>query len=69
MLFKFEWKPFWLVTQRDPQNDWPATRNRVNYDVLAQAPLVQSAQKTKLRFGLVATLRFTAPMMGRQMGS
>ena len=33
------WKPFWLSTQQDPQNDWTATQNRVNYDVFAQAPL------------------------------
>ena len=38
MVSKFQWKPFWLATQRDPQNDWTATQNRVNYDVLAQAP-------------------------------
>ena len=38
MLSKFQWKPFWLATQRDPQNDWTATQNRVNYDVFAQAP-------------------------------
>ena len=30
----------WLATQRNPQNDWTATQNRVNYDVLAQAPLM-----------------------------
>ena len=29
----------WLATQRDPQNDWTATQNRVNYDVFAQTPL------------------------------
>ena len=41
MVSKFQWKPFWLATQRDPQNDWTATQNRVTYDVLAcaQAPL------------------------------
>ena len=39
MVSKFQWKPFWLATQRDPQNDWTATQNRVNYDVFAQAPL------------------------------
>ena len=38
MVSKFQWKPFWLATQRDPQNDWSATQNRVNYDVFAQAP-------------------------------
>ena len=37
MVSKFQWKPFWLA-QRDPQNDWTATQNRVNYDVFAQAP-------------------------------
>ena len=39
MVSKFQWKPFWLATQRDPQNDWTATQNGVNYDVFAQAPL------------------------------
>ena len=38
MVSKFQWKPFWLATQRDLQNDWTATQNRVNYDVFAQAP-------------------------------
>ena len=41
MVSKFQWKPFWLATQRDPQNDWTATQNRVNYDVFAQAPSIQ----------------------------
>ena len=41
MVSKFQWKPFWLATQRDQQNDhaWTATQNRVNNDVFAQAPL------------------------------
>ena len=39
MVSKFQWKPFWLATQRDPQKYWTATQNRVNYDVFAQAPL------------------------------
>ena len=38
MVSTFQWKPFWLATQRNPQNDWTATQNRVNYDVFAQAP-------------------------------
>ena len=38
MVSKFQWKPFWLATQRDPRNDWTATQNGVNYDVFAQAP-------------------------------
>ena len=25
---KFQWKPFWLATQWDPQNDWTATQIR-----------------------------------------
>ena len=33
MVSKFQWKPFWLATQRDPQNDWTGTQNRMNYDV------------------------------------
>ena len=40
MVSKFHWKPFWLATQRDPQNDWTAIQNRVNYDVFAQAILL-----------------------------
>ena len=40
MVSKFQWKPFWLATQRDPQNDWTVTQNRVNYNVFAQAPLL-----------------------------
>ena len=39
MVSKFQWNPFWLATQRDPQNDWTAAQNRVNNDVFAQAPL------------------------------
>ena len=38
MVSRFQWKPFWFATQRDPQNDWTATQNRVKYDVFAQAP-------------------------------
>ena len=34
----FNGSRFWLATQLDPQNDWTATQNRVNYDVFAQAP-------------------------------
>ena len=30
MVSKFQWKPFWLATQWDSQNDWTATQNRVN---------------------------------------
>ena len=37
MVSKFQWKPFWLATQRDPQNDWTATQNCANYDEFAQA--------------------------------
>ena len=38
MVSKFQWKPFWLATQRDAQNDCTASQNRVNFDVLAWAP-------------------------------
>ena len=37
MASKFQWKPFWLVTQLDQQNDWTVWQIRVNYDVFAQA--------------------------------
>ena len=41
MVSNFQWKPFWLATQQDPQNDWPGWQDRVNYDksLFAQAPL------------------------------
>ena len=42
MVSKFQWKPFWLATQRDPQNDWTATQNRVNYDVFAHSIVTAS---------------------------
>ena len=38
MVSKCQWKPFWLATLWDPQNDWTATQKRVNYDVFAQVP-------------------------------
>ena len=38
----------WLATQRDPQNDWTATQNRVNYDVMAQAPCICRYRSTEL---------------------
>ena len=38
-------KPFWLATQRNSQNDWTATQNRVNYDVFAQAPFVDCKKR------------------------
>ena len=50
MVSKFQWKPFWLATQRDPQNDWTATQNRVNYDVFAQAPLALVKGVIRKRF-------------------
>ena len=48
MVTKFQWKPFWLATQRDPQNDWAATQNRVNYDVFSQAPFNPSMPPQRL---------------------
>ena len=42
MVSKFQWKPFWLVTQLYQQNDWSRWQNRVNYDIFAQAPLKSS---------------------------
>ena len=53
MVSKFQWKPFWLATQRDPQNDWTATQNRVNYDVFAQVPL--SLSKFVSRYQILPT--------------
>ena len=56
MVSKFQWKPFWLATQRDPQNDWTATQNHVNYDVFAQAPSDKSVSPA-LRFRKKGTRR------------
>ena len=49
MVSNFQWKPFWLATQLDPQNDWTATQNRVNYDVFAQAPFPVKYGKQALK--------------------
>ena len=35
MASKIQWKPFWLATQLDPQNDWTGWQNGVNDDVFA----------------------------------
>ena len=35
---KIQWKPFWLVTQLYPHNDWARWQNGVNDDVCAQSP-------------------------------
>ena len=55
MVSKFQWKPFWLATQRDPQNDWTTTQNRVNYDVFAQAPLCKSVTNSGWALNLSRT--------------
>ena len=47
MVSKFQWKPFWLATQRDPQNDWTATQDRVSHDVFAQAPFFPDVTQEK----------------------
>ena len=57
MVSKFQWKPFWLATQRDPQNDWTATQNRVNYDVFAQAPLVRHLDVMKPNITLINKIK------------
>ena len=33
MVYKFEWKPFWLAIQLFPQNDMPGWQVRVKDDV------------------------------------
>ena len=72
MVSKFQWKPFWLVTQRDPQNDWTATQNGVNYDVFAQAPFTRSDRsifKTDLHKSRKSTYQRYAPVaQGWEMG-
>ena len=52
---KSQWKPFWLATQRDPQNDWTATQNRVNYDVFAQMSVNTKIEHRTLAWVLVIT--------------
>ena len=49
MVSKSQWKPFWLATQRDPQNDWTstATHNHLNYDIFAQTPLGSFVLRTR----------------------
>ena len=32
MVSKFRWKPFWLATHLDPQNDWTGWQYRANCD-------------------------------------
>ena len=44
MVSKFQWKPFWLTTQLDLQNDWTGWQNRLNYDVIAQDPSIRSGR-------------------------
>ena len=56
MVSKFQWKPFWLATQRDPRNDWAATQNRVNYDVFAQAPFLDHSLPTLERTPLTLAM-------------
>ena len=63
MVSKFQWKPFWLATQRDSQNDWTATQNRVNYDVFAQA---QSNTKTSARHLLSTSEKDIVSMFGKR---
>ena len=48
MVSKFQWKPFWLATQRDPQNDWTERQIRVNYDVFAQTHYGHHVCQTKV---------------------
>ena len=64
---KFRWKPFWLATQRDTQNDWAANQTRVNYDVFAQAPFkcshvesLQSLQNQSCRQSFCASPSLTS---------
>ena len=54
MVSKFQWKPFWLATQRDPENDWTATQKRVKYDVFAQAPLAMNLHFPLPKFAQLA---------------
>ena len=37
IVFKIQWKPFWLATQLYPQHDWTGWQFHVYYDVCAQA--------------------------------
>ena len=50
MVFKVQWKPFWLGTQPYPKKDW--TGWHVNHDVFAHAPLahMQSIEAPESNF-------------------
>ena len=52
MVSKFQWKPLWLATQQDPQNDWTATQRRVNYNLFAQASFFYSSPFRRQRMCL-----------------
>ena len=58
MVSKFQWKPFWLATQRDPPNDWTGRwQNGVNNDVFAQAPLSSSFWKELYCYILIILIK------------
>ena len=48
MVFKIQWKPFWLAIQLYPQNDWTGWQFRVNYDVFAQAQFAGESPLTEV---------------------
>ena len=45
MVSRFQWKPLWLTTQHEPQNDMTGWQNRVNFDVFAIAHDSRSAPR------------------------
>ena len=47
MVFQFQWKPFWLATQRVPQNDWTATKNRCELWRTRTGPIASSLKETQ----------------------
>ena len=55
------YRVFWLATQRCPQNDSTGWHNRVNCDVLAQAPFVRP-----LHVSLLSTKRATLTMVSME---
>ena len=42
MVSKFQWNPFWLATQRDPQNDWTATQKSCELWCICTGPINRS---------------------------
>ena len=48
MVSKFQWKPFWLATQPDPQNDWTGWQNSCELRRICTGPIRPNAPRTTI---------------------